>query len=446
MVPAELWSLCLDAVRDRIEPIAFQSWLEKTTFLSIEDNSFIVNFPNEFTARAARSRFGDLIDEIFLELSGRPDLILTFTGPAAEPAPYHSSPVSSPTTKKLNKNLSRNTDFLRRNYTFDHFVSGPSNQLAYSTAIAVTRDPGSISHNPFFIYGDVGLGKTHLIQAIAHQIREEKTFRYISSELFLQEYVKAIETSKMNEFRNKFLNVDYLLIDDIQFLEGKVGLQEQFFHRFNEFYQKGRQIVITSDRPPHELNGVEKRLVSRFEAGLIADIKRPEYETRLVIIRKQFKEENIIVPDAVIDHIALTIRDNIRQMSGIVHRLAAMSKLLDVDINLDFVHREIESTLGSLSKRITPGAITAAVAEGFEVSPSQLKGKQRKREVLVPRQVAMVLIRDLTSLSLKEIGAFFSGRDHSTVLNSIERIDLLCEDDFELKRKISNIKQKITAL
>ncbi|MBC8549784.1 MAG: chromosomal replication initiator protein DnaA [Candidatus Brocadiales bacterium] len=444
--PTELWDLCLEAVQDRIEPIAFRSWLEKTMFFSLDDNYFTVNFPNDFIARTAKIRFGEILDEIFLELSGRPDLTLKFTGPAAGPSVVHNDSILLTDNKKTVKSAVRNTDYLRPNYTFERFMEGPSNQLAHAGAIAISRNPNSESYNPLFIYGDVGLGKTHLIQAIAHEIRSKKTFRYISSELFLQQYIKAIETAKMDVFRNKFLNVDYLLIDDIQFLRGKEGLQEQFFHRFNEFYQKGRQIVITSDRPPHELDGIEKRLISRFQSGLVADIKPPEYETRIAIIKLLTRDENLTIPFEVVDYIASAVRHNVRQLSGIVHRLAATSKLLDVDIDLDFVHREIETSLGSSSKRVTPGAITAAVAEEFEVSPSQLKGKQRRHDVLVPRQVAMVLIRDLTTLSLKEIGSFFSGRDHSTVLNSIERIKILCEDNFELKRKISTIKQKITAL
>lgn len=444
--PAELWARCLEAVRDRIEPIAFQSWLEKTVFLSLEQNRFTVTFPNDFMARTAKTRFGDTLNEVFLELSGRPELVLNFYGPPAASSIDSASFNPSSPHRHLTKKQPVNTDYLRPGYTFDRFIKGSSNQLAYAGSIAVSDNPNAESFNPLFIYGGNGLGKTHLIQAIAHKIRHEKTFRYISAETFLQEYIKAIESAKMDNFRYTFLNVDYLLIDDIQFMRGKEGLQEQFFHRFNEFYQKGRQIVITSDRPPHELDGVEKRLISRFQSGLVADIKPPEYETRLAIIKQHMRDENLSVPFEVIDYIAAAVRENVRQISGVIHRLAATSKLLDIDIDLAFVHREIESTIGSSSKRISAGTITAAVAEEFEVSPSQLKGKQRKYEVLIPRQVAMVLIRDLTSLSLKEIGSFFSGRDHSTVLNSIERVNTLCENDFELKRKIANVKQKITAL
>jgi chromosomal replication initiator protein len=339
--------------------------------------------------------------------------------------------------------------YLRSNYTFDHFVVGPNNQLAHAGALAVSRDAGSTTYNPLFIYGGVGLGKTHLIQAIAHRLREEgsrRTFRYLSTEFVVGTFIKCVLQKDYTKFRKLFQGIDYLLMDDIQFLEGKVETQEAFFHRFNELHQQGKQIVLTSDRPPHELKDLPERLISRFQWGLVADIKPPEYETRLAILMLLVRDEELDVSQEVLDYIASSIRKNVRQLSGVIHRLAAISRLTGCDIDMNMAQKEIKSTLGTISRRLTPGTITSAVAEVFDISPGQLKGKQRKRNILVPRQVAISLIRELTSMSLKDIGAFFSGRDHSTVLNSIERIQELRESDHELDRKIEEIKRKLVSI
>ena len=235
-------------------------------------------------------------------------------------------------------------------------------------------------------------------------------------------------------------------MDDIQFLKGKVETQEAFFHRFNELTQQGKQIVLTSDRPPHELTGLPERLISRFQSGLVADIKPPEYETRLAILQLLVRDEELEVSVEVLDFIASSIRKNVRQLSGVIHRLAAMSRLTGCMVDMNLAQKEIQSSLGTITRRLTAGNIASTVAESFDISPSQLKGKQRKRSILIPRQVSMSLIRELTSMSLTEIGSFFSGRDHSTVLNSIDRIKELKEKDPELERKIEEIKRKLISI
>ncbi|MCK4807243.1 MAG: chromosomal replication initiator protein DnaA, partial [Candidatus Aegiribacteria sp.] len=295
----------------------------------------------------------------------------------------------------------------------------------------------------------VGLGKTHLIQAIAHYLRQDgskRTFRYISTELLVETFIKCVLQNDYTTFRKLFHGIDYFLMDDIQFLKGKVETQEAFFHRFNELHQHGKQIVLTSDRPPHELPGLPERLISRFQSGLVADIKPPEYETRLAILQLLVRDEELEVSLDVLDFIASSIRKNVRQLSGVIHRLAAMSRLNGCTIDMNLAQKEIRSSLGTISRRLTPGNIASIVAECFDVSPSQLKGKQRKRSILVPRQVAMSLIRELTSISLMDIGSFFSGRDHSTVLNSIYRIEELKEKDPELEKKINEIRQKLISI
>ncbi|MBN2586527.1 MAG: chromosomal replication initiator protein DnaA [Candidatus Fermentibacteraceae bacterium] len=441
--PLELWNLCLQEAEKNLESTEFESWLKNSTYEDINGTRMVIRFRNSFVAGHVKSRFGSMLEEILREIAGRNDLALQFVGDPAKPGPSSSDAVTP------DNSSSSDSMYLRSNYTFDHFVVGPNNQLAHAGALAVSRDAGSTTYNPLFIYGGVGLGKTHLIQAIAHRLRQEdsrRTFRYLSTEYVVGTFIKCVLQKDYTKFRLLFQGIDYLLMDDIQFLEGKVETQEAFFHRFNELHQQGKQIVLTSDRPPHELKDLPERLISRFQWGLVADIKPPEYETRLAILMLLVRDEELDVSHEVLDYIASSIRKNVRQLSGVIHRLAAISRLTGCNIDMNMAQKEIKSTLGTIARRLTPGTITSAVAEVFDISPGQLKGKQRKRNILVPRQVAISLIRELTSMSLKDIGAFFSGRDHSTVLNSIERIQELRESDPELNRRIEEIKRKLVSI
>jgi len=441
--PSDLWKLCLNEAEKRLESTEFEAWLRNSSYEDINGTRLVIRFRNSFVAGHVKSRFGDMLEDIIRNISGRSELALQFIGDPAEPGPSGSvklSPANSSSTDKT---------FLRSNYTFEHFVVGPSNQLAHAGALAVSRDIGSTNYNPLFIYGGVGLGKTHLIQAIAHHLRQEgskRVFRYISTELLVETFIKCVINNDYTKFRKLFQGIDYLLMDDIQFLKGKVETQEAFFHRFNELHQHGKQIVLTSDRPPHELPDLPERLISRFQSGLVADIKPPEYETRLAILQLLVRDEELDVSQDVLDFIASSIRKNVRQLSGVIHRLAAISRLTGSRVDMNLAQKEIRSSLGTITRRLTPGNIASVVAEDFDISPSQLKGKQRKRNILLPRQVAMSLIRELTSMSLKDIGSFFSGRDHSTVLNSIDRIEELKDKDPELERKIEEIRRKLVSI
>jgi chromosomal replication initiator protein len=442
--PSELWTLCLQEAAKNLESTEFESWLKNSSYEDINGTRLVIRFRNSFVAGHVKSRFGAMLEEMLREISGRNDLALQFVGDPAKPGPtVKESPVPEGNSGPSD------SMYLRSNYTFEHFVVGPNNQLAHAGALAVSSNAGSTTYNPLFIYGGVGLGKTHLIQAIAHNLRKEgsrRTFRYLSTEYVVGTFIKCVLQKDYTKFRKLFQGIDYLLMDDIQFLEGKVETQEAFFHRFNELHQQGKQIVLTSDRPPHELKDLPERLISRFQWGLVADIKPPEYETRLAILMLLVRDEELDVSQEVLDYIASSIRKNVRQLSGVIHRLAAISRLTGCSIDMNMAQKEIKSTLGTISRRLTPGTITSAVAEVFDISPGQLKGKQRKRNILVPRQVAISLIRELTSMSLKDIGAFFSGRDHSTVLNSIERIRELRESDPELDRRIEDIKRKLVSI
>ncbi|MBW1887401.1 MAG: chromosomal replication initiator protein DnaA [Deltaproteobacteria bacterium] len=442
--PTDLWNMCLLEAERRLESTEFEAWLKNSTYEDINGTRLVIRFRNSFVAGHAKDRFGNIMEEIIRTISQRSELALQFIGDPAEPGPS--------ATEKLTLNRepsSSNYSFLRSNYTFDHFVVGPNNQLAHAGALAVSRDIGSTNYNPLFIYGGVGLGKTHLIQAIAHHLRQEgskRTFRYISTELLVETFIKCVLQNDYTLFRKLFHGIDYFLMDDIQFLKGKVETQEAFFHRFNELHQQGKQIVLTSDRPPHELPDLPERLISRFQSGLVADIKPPEYETRLAILQLLVRDEELEVSLDVLDFIASSIRKNVRQLSGVIHRLAAMSRLTGCRVDMDLAQKEIRSSLGTITRRLTAGSITSVVAESFDVLPKQLKGSDRKHNVLIPRQVSMSLIRELTSLSLMEIGSFFSGRHHSTILNSIDRIKELKENDPELERKIEEIRSKLISI
>ena len=442
--PSDLWKRCLNEAKKNLESTEFDAWLKNSFFEDIIGSRIVIRFRNSFVAGHVKSRFGRMLEDIIRDISGRNELALQFIGDPAEPGPSATGKLPSNTP-----NSSSDSIFLRSNYTFDHFVVGPNNQLAHAGALAVSSDVGSKTYNPLFIYGGVGLGKTHLIQAIAHHLRQDgsnRTFRYLSTELLVETFIKCVLQNDYTRFRKLFQGIDYLLMDDIQFLKGKVETQEAFFHRFNELHQHGKQIVLTSDRPPHELQDLPERLISRFQWGLVADIKPPEYETRLAILQLLVRDEELEIDDEVLDFIASSIRKNVRQLSGVIHRLAAMSRLTGCDIDMNLAQKEIRSSLGTITRRLSPGNITSIVAEFFDVSPTQLKGKQRKKNILVPRQVSMSLIRELTSLPLKDIGLFFSGRDHSTVLNSIDRIEQLREKDPELDRKITEIKRRLVSI
>ncbi len=437
--PSAIWATCLDAARAALPPTSFDTWLSESAFEALDGQQFLVRFPNEFAARWVKEHWGEMLQASLRESSGRQDLKLVCVGAPAPPVEAIKVPPAPQPAARMS--------FISPSYTFERFVAGPSNQLAHAGARAAARDPGSPSHNPLFIYGGVGLGKTHLICAIANEIRRtspDRRFLYLSAEAFLKLLVAAIMNQTTTELRRQYLEVDLLLLDDVQFLAGKEGTQDEIFHRFNELYQNGRQIVLTSDRPPSEIAPLQERLVSRFQSGLVADIQPPDYETRLAILQVKTRDRGVYFPQDVIDFIATSVKKNIRQLESVVNRLSAESATRGVPVDMQMAKNAITTVIGGQLQLITPPTIVAAVAEAFSVSPAQIRSATRRREVLVPRQVAMYLIRELTDLSLKDIGNFFTGRDHSTVLNSIERVNTLQQADPIFKRTIQELMNRLT--
>lgn len=440
-LPEDVFDLCLDRAKKLMGPEIFNSWLSNASFRSFVDGVFTVGLDSEIRANFVTQHYKDNLEDLLREVTGDPDVSVFFT--------------HIPDTLSLGKmnNSSRHelfSNFLKPGYVFDRFIQGPNNRMAFATAQAVAYEMGHSSANPLFIYGGVGLGKTHLIQAIAHHIKDhqlDKRFTYISSEEFLTSYVRALNPNKnrvhsMELFNDRFRNSHYLIMDDVQFLAGKEGTQDVFFHLFNDLYLRGRQIILTSDRPPHEIEPLEERLISRFQSGMVVDIKPPILETRLAILNQKLKDENIILDKEIVFYLAETVKSNVRQLEGAVNLLAANIRIQNVVLSIENVRSIITEYLGASSRRLNPTLITSTVGDFFNVNPNSLKSKKRKREILVPRQVSMFLMRDLTNLSLDDIGSFF-GRDHSTVLNAIKRVNVLMSEDPFFKRKIFDIRESL---
>jgi len=335
---------------------------------------------------------------------------------------------------------------LNANYSFEEFVVGNNNRMAHAASLAVAEKPGKV-YNPLFIYGGVGLGKTHLAQAIAHFVLEEqkkaKVF-YASSESFMNELIFAIRAGKTLEFKNKYRNVDLLIIDDIQFLAGKESTQEEFFHTFNALYDADKQIVVTSDRPPKEIRALEDRLVSRFEWGLITDIQMPDLETRMAILRKKTEKDGLSIPDDVLFLIAESVRSNIRELEGSLIRLLAFAGLTGSPITIDLASEVLKDFIKVKPRTPNIGDIQKLVAERFESSVELMKSEKRSSHIVLPRQVAFWLSRELTDKSLVEIGRQFGGRDHTTVLHACRKIEKLVKQEGELRVTVTELRQQFS--
>lgn len=411
----------------------YNSWLAGSRFVSYEYNTFTVAFKDEFNAGFVSAHYSEKLRSILAELLDCPDL--------------HFRAISVPRNVPTRRESILPT-MLRPSYTFERFIVDDNNRLAYATAVSAAKNMGSNIANPLFIYGGVGLGKTHLIQAVAHYVsthRPDLVYRYISSEEFVNQLVTAITNKRMEEFERRFRDIHYLLMDDVQFLGGKEGSEQKLFHIFNNLYLQGRQIVLTSDRPPHEIEPLEERLVSRFQSGIVADIKPPMLETRVAILTQITRERSISIDEDTMYFIADTVKSNIRQLEGMINLLAVRSQIQNISITRDLVRDIFAEFLGAGKRHLNPGTITGAVAEAFSINPALIRGKQRKREILIPRQVSMMLIRELTDTPLTEIGRFFTGRDHSTVLNAIARIKEVLSENPSLKRKVQDIRNNLTS-
>jgi len=442
----EMWAATLKIIQEKISKPSFETWLKETTAVALNQDSFIIGVPNEFIKDWLDNHYRPLIIDALNELTGA-KLDIQFIIPDETPATEKTTTKGQKKQSDLNQPTFESTrTMLNPKYTFETFVIGAGNRFAHAAALAVAEAPAK-SYNPLFIYGGVGLGKTHLMHAIGHYISEhnpETNVVYLSSEKFTNEFINAIMDNKAPNFRNKYRNVDILLIDDIQFLAGKEQTQEEFFHTFNALHEDNKQIIISSDRPPKEIPTLEDRLRSRFEWGLITDITPPDLETRIAILTKKAKADGLDIPNEVMLYIANQIDTNIRELEGALIRVVAYSSLVNQDIDAQLAADALKDIIPNQKpKKVTVQAIQEIVADKYNIKLADFAARKRTHSIAFPRQIAMYLSRRLTDLSLPKIGEEFGGRDHTTVIHAYDKIEKLIEEDRELKKNIEQIKNQL---
>ena len=443
--PQLLWQETLEKLKNELSKPSFETWLSSTRLLHIDGDTLVISVPNEFAKDWLESRYAPLIRSSVQSVLGH-SVSLRFIIPSPEGIYAEDLILSTPNSPIALIQDEQIPNSLNTKYTFDTFVIGNSNRFAHAASLAVAESPAK-SYNPLFIYGGVGLGKTHLMHAIGHHVLQRSPSTkvlYVSSEKFTNELIDSIRDENSIEFRNHYRNVDILLIDDIQFLAGKERTQEEFFHTFNALHEANKQIIISSDRPPKEIPTLEDRLRSRFEWGLITDIQAPDLETRIAILRKKAKLENLQVPNEVMVYIADKIHSNIRELEGALIRVMAFASLSSLPINNEVAVEALKDIIPANStKQITIEIIQQSVAGYFHLSPSEFKAKKRTRAVAFPRQIAMYLSRQLTDSSLPKIGDEFGGRDHTTVMHAHDKITQALRSDPLLEKKVNEMIQRI---
>ncbi|MBB6445410.1 chromosomal replication initiator protein DnaA [Bacillus benzoevorans] len=441
---ADLWDRTLVDIQTKVSKPSFDTWLKSTKAHSLQGNSLVVTAPNEFARDWLEERYSPLIAGVLYEITGE-EFGVKFIIPQnqTEDGEQLQTP---PKVKKDELHSEFPPNMLNKKNTFDTFVIGSGNRFAHAASLAVAEAPAK-AYNPLFIYGGVGLGKTHLMHAIGHYVLEHNPAAkvvYLSSEKFTNEFINSIRDNKAEEFRNKYRSVDVLLIDDIQFLAGKESTQEEFFHTFNTLHEESKQIVISSDRPPKEIPTLEDRLRSRFEWGLITDITPPDLETRIAILRKKAKADGLDIPNEAMLYIANQIDSNIRELEGALIRVVAYSSLINKDINADLAAEALKDIIpSSKPKIITVQEIQRVIGEHYNVKLEDFTAKKRTKTVAFPRQIAMYLSRELTDLSLPKIGEEFGGRDHTTVIHAHEKISNLLKTDTQLQRQLKDIQEEL---
>jgi chromosomal replication initiator protein len=440
---ADLWHAALANIEKKISKPSFDTWLKSTKAHSLQGDLLIITAPNEFARDWLEERYSQLISGILYEITGE-ELSVKFIIPPNQKETENDVQLPPKKVKKDDDHGEFPQGILNQKYTFDTFVIGSGNRFAHAASLAVAEAPAK-AYNPLFIYGGVGLGKTHLMHAIGHYVLDHNPAAkvvYLSSEKFTNEFINSIRDNKAENFRNKYRNVDILLIDDIQFLAGKESTQEEFFHTFNALHEESKQIIISSDRPPREIPTLEDRLRSRFEWGLITDITPPDLETRIAILRKKARAEGLDIPNEVMLYIANQIDTNIRELEGALIRVVAYSSLINKDINANLAAEALKDIIpSSKPKVITILDIQKTVGELFSIRLEDFKAKKRTKSLAFPRQIAMYLSRELTDYSLPKIGEEFGGRDHTTVIHAHEKISKLLQTDAQLQRQVKELHE-----
>ncbi len=451
-----IWNECLAIIRDNVNPLSFKTWFEPIVPLKVEGKQLTIQVPSQFFYEWLEEHYYSLIKKtltkvlgegaklvysVVMENSSADSKTTINLPPAPKPTSKPSYPIQVKTTyeQPFESNLNPR-------YTFDNFVKGDCNQLARAAALAVANNPGGTSFNPLVIYGGVGLGKTHLIQAIGNYVlANKKSLRvyYVSSEKFTIDFVEAIQKDRVSDFSNFYRSIDVLIVDDIQFFAGKEKTQDNFFHTFNALHQARKQIVLSCDRPPKELKGLDDRLISRFQWGLIADIQPPDLETRIAILKKKAEDSGVELPQEVIEYIAVHITSNIRELEGCLISLLAKSSLENRKIDIELAKEVVKTIVKDTSVKVSIEEIQRIVSEHFGIPPDMLKAKTRKQEVVLARQIAMYLCKELTDSSLKTIGLHFGGRDHSTVIHACQSVEEDMKKSEKLRNLVESLRRKI---
>jgi len=448
--PITAWKNCLSKIKKNVSLMTYNTWFLPIKPVELRDEQLKVQIPSQFFWEWIDEHFNKLITSAIQDVLGenaKLSYIVAEEIPSDIPPDKQGNNNHHSTTNDKSKPRSTIASNLNPRYTFDNFIKGEGNQLARAAAGAISDNPGGTSFNPLFVYGGVGLGKTHLIQAIGNQIvnnHPDKRVIYLSSDIFTVEFVESIQSNKVNEFSSFYRSMDVLIIDDIQFLIGKEKTQDLFFHIFNTLHQSRKQIILSSDKPPKDLKGLDERLISRFQWGLTADIQPPELETRIAILKKKAETYGMSVSNEILEYVAANITSNIRELEGCLIKLLANASLNSREITFELAKKTVkEIATDKKINNVTIESITKNVCEVLGVAENKIRDKTRKKEIVLARQIAMFLAKELTKSSLKTIGLHFGGRDHSTVIHACTSIEELKIKDESVKGLIENIKNQI---
>jgi chromosomal replication initiator protein len=464
----QVWEACLNTIREKINPLAFKTWFSPIRPMGFSGSELTIEVPSQFFYEWIEENYSSFLKQALKEVIG-PEARLMYSivmdksqgQPVTIELPHQNAmngdfisenratDASIKNSQEFQRNLARFETHLNTKYTFNTLIRGDCNSLAVAAAKAVAQSPGQNAFNPLVIYGGVGLGKTHIMQAVGNSVRENKLSErvlYVSSEKFAIDFVNAIQNGKIQEFSSFYRSIDVLIIDDIQFFSGKEKTQEEIFHIFNTLHQSNKQIILSADRPIKDIKGIEDRLISRFNWGLSADIQPPDYETRKAIILSKLHQSGVNLDEAVIEFIATNITENVRELEGCIVKLLAAQSLDNKEIDLHFTKSTLKDIIRHTAKQLTLDIIEKAVCSYFSITPNDLKGKSKKKEIAIGRQIAMYLSKLLTDSSLKTIGLHFGGRDHSTVIHAVNTVTKKFDTIGEDRKKIEEIKKRIEIL
>ena len=460
----QVWNNCLEIIRGEVADQGFKTWFLPIVPLRLEGQSLTIQVPSQFFYEWLEEHYIKVLKKALtstigegakLEYSVIVDQGNKFNAPYTVNLPNTSMGTASSAKQGEKRPVNPfeldtldvpQDSQLNQSYSFDTFIEGDCNRLARSAGYAVAKKPGLTSFNPLMIYGGVGLGKTHLVQSIGNEIKSnlpQKFVLYVSSEKFINQFIKAVQNNEVQSFQAYYLQVDALIIDDVQFFGGKEKTQEIFFHIFNHLHQSGKQIIMTSDRPPKELKGLEERLLSRFKWGLTADLQQPDFETRMAIIHKKMEAEGIEIPPDVCEYLAYTVDTNIRELEGVLISLIAHASLNRSDIDLELAKQIMKNIVHDIETEVGIDYIQKTVAEYFHLTQDELKDKTRKKEIVIARQIAMYFAKEYTNHSLKSIGYHFGGRDHSTVIHAVQAVNDMMDVDAHFRGTLEDLKEKL---